>query len=301
MKKDYVKKQHYIPQFALKSFQNKQKRIAYTNIEKNPLEIYYSRTENLMQEKDFYEIKSSNNYVHRNSLEDDYSFFENYMSPDFKRFLELTKRPNFQCEFIKIIKNNEWAQIEAVLLFYLGTLLIRGKNVKKFFHSNSKISTDYNYIMYLLATTSKSYTAEFAKEMFMGQELEVILQFIREEDNNPVSRLMEHLMENYQIRIYMTKGNKKLFLSDNPVIVQKLKDQDYILPLSPSVCMILVPIKLKQGIISVDSKIYSLSDEDVDKLNEYSVLNSHRLVIISNEENLKFVEETRVSEEIKDS
>lgn len=34
MKKDYVKKQHYIPQFALKSFQNKQKRIAYTNIEK---------------------------------------------------------------------------------------------------------------------------------------------------------------------------------------------------------------------------------------------------------------------------
>ena len=66
------------------------------------MRIYYSRTDNLMQEKDFYEIKSSNNYVRRNSLEDDYSFFENYISTDFKRFLELTKQPNFQCEFIKI-------------------------------------------------------------------------------------------------------------------------------------------------------------------------------------------------------
>ncbi|ELB03387.1 hypothetical protein OIE_03348 [Enterococcus faecium EnGen0003] len=102
--------------------------------------------------------------------------------------------------------------------------------------------------MYLLATTSKPYTAEIAKEMFIGQELEVILQFIREEeDNNPVSRLMKNIMEKYQIRIYMTEGNKKLFLSDNPVIVQKFKDQDYILPLSPSVCMILVPIKIKTG------------------------------------------------------
>ncbi|EOZ5986975.1 DUF4238 domain-containing protein [Enterococcus faecium] len=248
MKKDYVKKQHYIPQFALKSFQNKQKRIAYTNIEKNPLRIYYSRTDNLMQEKDFYEIKSSNNYVRRNSLEDDYSFFENYISTDFKRFLELTKQPNFQCEFIKIIKNDEWAQIEATLLFYIGTLLIRGKNVKKFFIRIQKKTTAYNYIMYLLATTSKPYTAEIAKEMFIGQELEVILQFIREEeDNNPVSRLMKNIMEKYQIRIYMTEGNKKLFLSDNPVIVQKFKDQDYILPLSPSVCMILVPIKIKTG------------------------------------------------------
>ncbi|EGP4958393.1 hypothetical protein OIE_03347 [Enterococcus faecium EnGen0003] len=51
----------------------------------------------------------------------------------------------------------------------------------------------------------------------------------------------------------------------------------------------------------VDTKVYSLSDEDVDKLNKHSVLNSHRLVIISNEEDLNFIEDIRVSDGKKGS
>lgn len=295
MKDNYVKKQHFIPQFALKSFQNKEKKIAFTNIEKDPLKLFFSQTENLMQEKDFYEIKTEEGkYILRNSLEDDYSSFENYISPKMKYFLELSKKPNFQEEFIKIIENNTWAEIEGVLMFYLATLLIRSKNVKKIFHSNSKYSIEIQNIMYLLAKTSKERTVEYAKKMFSGQDLEFILQFIKgEEDNNYMSLLTKHIMEKYQVRICKVTGKKKLFLSDNPVIVQKLEGEDYILPLSPDICMILVPIKIKGKLIEIDTQIYPLDDKAVDKLNKYSIINTDKLVIISNEEDLKFIDDVK--------
>ncbi|MFS7002274.1 hypothetical protein [Carnobacterium maltaromaticum] len=108
--------------------------------------------------------------------------------------------------------------------------MIRGKDAKKIVYSNSRLSKDYQHIIYLLSTTSQSETAKFAKEMYRGEELEGILHFIKDDTNDgPFSMLLKHIMEKYAARICITKGTKKLFLSDNPVIVQKFEGEDYIL------------------------------------------------------------------------
>lgn len=244
----------------------------------------------LMRENNFYEIKDNNgNYVFRNSIENAYSSFEGDIKPNFQEFINLCKHDDFQDKFVEILKNERWTSIEASLLFHLIITLIRGKEVKNLVYSNSNLKDSEKDIMYLLFTTSQAYTVKFAKSMYLGQELETILLFIKDSSANPLKALVEHIMGKYQIRVHKTLGNKKFFLSDNPVIVQKFEEEDYHLPISPEICIGLIPLKIDGDKVLNENTIYNMNDENVDRINEQSVLNTDRLIIISSENDLKFI------------
>lgn len=298
MKKDYVKQEHYIPQFALKNFQNKNNKIPFVYIKKKPLKLLCTSSTKLMQEKDFYEIKDLDGvYVLRNLIEEVYSSWESEISPKLRKFLTVTSNNNFRKNFIEIVNNKEWADIETSLLSYLVLILIRGKEVKNITYSNTKLSSNEQHILHLLMTTSQFQTIEFAKKLYSGQELENILYFIKNDTTQGIlSNLTNHIMKKYQIRICKTVGEKKLFLSDNPVIIQKFEGEDYILPISPNICIILIPINIKDDVIKIDTHIYSLYDNHVDKINEQSVLNTDSLIIISEERDLEFIKNIKCSD-----
>lgn len=296
MKREFVKREHYIPQFALKYFGNEQGKLPFVNIETAPFKLLFSSTTKLMQERDFYEIKNADGeYILRNSIEDIYSSFESDIGPNYNRFLKLSLKEDFDTEFIKIIKSEEWAEIEASLLMYLVVVLIRGKGVKDITYSKSNLSKSYQHLLHLLMTTSQSKTADFAKGMYVGEELENVLKFIKEDENNAWSVLMNHIMKNYQIRVCRTTGINKFFLSDNPVIIQKFEGEDYILPLSPNLCIILVPINQEGEIWKIDTHIYSLDDEAVNNINKHSILNTDKLIIVSSRNNVKFIESVKLN------
>lgn len=291
MKKKYVKRQHYIPQFALKNFQNKNNKIPFVNVKKKPLKLLCTSSTKLMQERDFYEIKDlDGDYILRNLIEEVYSSFESEISPKYQKFLNVISSENFREHFIKLVNSNEWAEIETSLLFYLVLVLIRGKEVKSITYSDTKFSSNEQHILHLLTTTSQFQTMEFAKALYSDKELENILYFIENDTTQgTLYTLINHIMKNYQVRVCKTTGKKKLFLSDNPVIIQKFEGEDYILPISPSVCIILIPINIKDAVIKIDTHIYSLNDNHVDKINEQSVLNTDRLIIISEKRDLEFI------------
>lgn len=290
VKKNYVKQQHYIPQFVLKNFQIDNSQILFTNIKKSPLEIHKSRPMKLMQEKNFYEIKDeSGNYILRNAIEDAYSSFESGIKPNFQEFIDLSKHDDFQDKFIEIIQNERWAAIESSLLFHLIITLIRGKGVKNLVYSNSNLKDNETHIMYLLFTTSRVKTVEYAKKMYLGQDLEDILLFIKNSSEDPLKVLFEHIMNNYQIRVHKTSGNKRFFLSDNPVIVQRFEGEDYHLPISPEICIGLIPIKMNGDKILIENAIYYMSDKNVERINEQLILNTDKLLIISREDDLEFI------------
>jgi len=292
VKSNYVKQQHYIPQFALKYFENEKKMIPFTRIDKKPLEFMKTKSTKLMQEKDFYEIKDQENeYILRNSLEDSYAYFENCISPRIQKFRNMTLGEDFQDKFIETVKNEEWSEIEADLLFYLVLLLIRSKSLKKIPYSKSKLPKNYQHILYLLATTSQLETAKFIKEMYSGDEREELLLFIKNEtEEGSFPKLLKHIMEKYAVRVCKTKESNNFFLSDNPVIVQKFKGEDYILPLSPNVCIILVPLIFEGENVKIDTHVYSLNEDAINQINECSVLNTDKLIIISKESDLQFIE-----------
>lgn len=290
IKKSFVKKQHYIPKFVLKNFQREDDKILFANIKQFPLKPLRSSPMRLMRENDFYEIKDDNcNYVFRNSIEDAYSSFEGNIKPNFQEFIDLCKHDDFQDKFLEIIENERWASIEASLLFHLIITLIRGKEVKNLVYSNSNLKDSEKDMMYLLFTTSQAHTVKFAKSIYLGRDLENILLFIKNSSADPLKELAEHIMSKYQIRVHKALGNKKFFLSDNPVIVQKFEDEDYHLPISPEICIGLIPLKLDGDKVLNENTIYNMSDEIVELINEQSVLNTDRLIIISKENDLNFI------------
>ncbi|MHA6250737.1 DUF4238 domain-containing protein [Oceanobacillus sp. CAU 1775] len=287
---DYVKQQHFMPQFVLENFRTENNQILFINTSNNPLVVCKSNPKKLMRENDFYEVKDAKgNYVLRNSIEDIYSAWESDIKPNYQAFIDLSRKDNFQDEFVKIIQNGRWYDIETSLLKYLIKTLIRGKAVKNLMYSNENLNDSEKHIMYLLATTSQVYTIEFAKKMYAGQDLKNILLFIKSSTEEPLKVFIEHILHGYQIRVHKASGNKKFFLSDNPVIVQKFEGEDYHLPISSEICIGLTPIKIDGDTLLTDNTIYHISDKNIERINEQSVLNTDKLLIISNEEDLEFV------------
>lgn len=121
--------------------------------------------------------------------------------------------------------------------------LVRSKAVKKLTYSKSKLPINYQHF----CTTSQMKTAEFAKGLYN----EGILNFIKEDSKGSIwLKLTKHIIGKYQIRVCLARGERKYFLSDNPVIVQKFEGEDYILPLSPDMCIILVPMNIEKNMLN---------------------------------------------------
>lgn len=291
MKKEYVKKQHYIPQFALKAFEKNKNGIPFVNISNEPIRLMYSKTMNIMVKRDFYEIKDDEgNYFFRNYIEDNFSLIESEISPNYQKFINLSLKSNFQEEFTRLVVEEEWAEIEASILLYVILTLIRGKEYINLSRSKSELPDSYKNILYSSLTTSRLITVELAKKLFIGEELEGVLDFIKNDiDESPIHILSEHILKKYTIRVCKAIGSKEFFLSDNPVIVQKFEDEDYILPITPKICIILVPMKIKEDTICIDSNIYSLDDYKIDMINEKSFFNTEKLLIISKERDIEFI------------
>ncbi|TPR55234.1 DUF4238 domain-containing protein [Enterococcus sp. OL5] len=292
MVNSFVKQEHYIPQFVLKYFENNQGNVSFVNVEVSPIKMLRGSVPKIMQERDFYEIKNEEgDYVFRNYVEKRYSDSESYISPFYNKFLEMSKEGNFDIIFKEIVESEEWAEIESSLLMYLMLLLVRGKGIKKISYSKSDLPKKHKDILHLLLTTNNFVTAEFAKKIYYGEELEEILQFIKENGNNMWDTLKKHIMENYQIRVFKVNETNRLFLSDNPVIIQKFEGEDYILPLSQELCIILVPLNVVEDSWKIDTKIFGLDNKAVNKINAQSIKNTHKLIIISGENDLEFVKE----------
>lgn len=69
VKKDFVKKQHYIPQFSIKPFEITEGYCLTVILKTTPCKITRMSTRNIMQENDLYEVKDTDGeYVNRNEI-----------------------------------------------------------------------------------------------------------------------------------------------------------------------------------------------------------------------------------------
>lgn len=87
-------------------------------------------------------------------------------------------------------------------------------------------------------------------------------------------------MKGYQLRIFRVSGEENLYLADEPIIIQKFSDTDYVLPISPKLCVGAVKIRLNGNMIQIDSKIFILTDEEVREVNYSSVQNVTNIVTV---------------------
>lgn len=290
-KNEYVKRQHYIPQFSIRPFEIK-KGICLT-LDLNSFEVSEQETANILQEIDLYEVQNEfGEYINRNEIEDSYTVIEKHIAPKLKRFVEWMENENFQKTYRSMLKGKkpQWADIEAGLLLHLIVTLIRSPKVKELI-----FNPDFNELEFMKPIAHRQMTAgtmkavELAKNLLQGQELEFALHFLKEEKRDVLGILMRHIMEGYQLKIFRVSGQANLFLADEPIIIQKFGDADYVLPVSPKLCIGAIKLRTDGEMWQIDSKVYNLTDDEVREINLSSVQNATSLVIIQKEEDLDIV------------
>ncbi|PHD43401.1 hypothetical protein COF67_26820 [Bacillus toyonensis] len=293
-KKDFAIKQHYIPRFSIKPFEITEGYCLTVIFKKTPLKKIKMSTKNIMQEKDLYEVKDiDGKYVSRNEIEDNYSKLEGSIASKFHELVELLESDKADIKFNKIVKDKieEWTNYEAALLLHLILTLIRSPRLKNLIYDNKETPDFMKPIFYRLMTTTPENAVKLAENHLIGDELKIALHSLKTSPVGGIQILIEHLMNNFQLRIYKTQGEKKFFLSDRPILVQEFEDADYVLPISPSICIGATPLQIKEGKFSVYSQITYLSNDDVNRINKKIIENAEKVLIIQSDADIEFIKE----------
>ncbi|ENQ3113130.1 DUF4238 domain-containing protein [Bacillus cereus] len=264
------------------------------NLEADALEAKKKKTEYIMQEIDLYEVKNAaGNYVNRNEIENMYSKLEDSIARKFHRIISLLKSEEADVEFKKMIQTNEWFDKEAALLSHLILSLIRNPHLKYLIYDNEEIPNFMKPIFYRLMISNQGMAVKLAMDALYGEQLEFALHFLKTSSKNSIKTLTDHIMYNFQLRIYKTKGEQKFFLSDRPILVQEFENIDYAFPISPSICVGTTRLQMEKGILSTHSLIVYMSDDEVKKFNKKIIKNTKKMLIIQNDLDLKFVKKYR--------
>ncbi|MYW23031.1 DUF4238 domain-containing protein [Bacillus thuringiensis] len=289
-KNDFVKKQHYIPQFSIKPFEITEGYCLTVILKTTPFKITRMSTKNIMQENDLYEVKNTDGeYVNRNEMEDIYSKIENSIAHSFREFVPLLASNEVEVEFKKNFATIEWQRNETNLLEHLIFTLIRSPHLKNLIYDKKETPDFMKPIFYRLMTTTRENAEKLAKNHLIGDKLEIALHSLKTSPQGGLQVLYEHLMNNFQLRIYKTRGEKKFYLSDRPILVNKFEEADYVLPISPNICIGAIPLQIIEG--KIFSQITYLSDDDVNRINKKIIENAEKMLIIQSEADIEFVKE----------
>ncbi|PFJ07531.1 DUF4238 domain-containing protein [Bacillus thuringiensis] len=290
-KKDFAKKQHYIPRFSIKPFEITEGYCLTVILKTTPFKTTRMSTKNIMQEKDLYEVKdNAGEYVNRNKIENIYSKIENSIAHSFREFVPLLASDEVDVEFKKNFATKEWQRNETNLLEHLIFTLIRSPHLKNLIYENTEIPILIKPIFYRLVTTTRENAIELANELYIEDELKYVLRFLKTSPEGGLKLLYEYVMNNFQLRIYKIRGEKKFFLSDRPILVNKVEEADYVLPISPNICIGATPF---EGEPSPYNQIIYLSDDDVNRINKNIIENTEKMLIIQSDTDLEFVKECK--------
>lgn len=286
----YTKKQHYISRYILKRFINKNNKIDAVLISQMEMKRVSTNINDICSERDFYEDKdSSGKYIQRNHTENKFAKMEDAIAKEIDRLIKLLKDDKVTIKIEEIIRSGEWENISIWLMLHLTLVLIRLPSVKKIVYSNESLSNEIKQVFYKNLLWGKVEAEVLAEKLFNVRNFESIQDVIRNGENNGgINVLMNYLVNNYYVEIYRTPVEKKIYLTDNPVIINEITDIDYFLPLTPSYALVLKKITSNEITLRI---LPEATTRMVDELNTYLVNNADNLIIVQDmtDEDYEFI------------
>jgi len=87
------------------------------------------------------------------------------------------------------------------------------------------------------------------------------------------------------------KGREIFFLGDNPILVNKFEDIDYLIPIAPSLCLGTTKLRLQNNRVLIKSNFNIVDDNMVRKINHLTLRNARETVIVSTKKDLDIVKQ----------
>lgn len=286
----YTKKQHYISRYILKRFMKKNDKIDAVLINQMEMKRVSTNINDICSERDFYEDKdSSGKYIQRNHTENKFAKMEDAIAKEIDGLIKLLKDDKVAIKIDEMIKSDEWENISIWLMLHLTLVLIRLPSFKKIVYSNESLSNEIKQVFYKNLLWGKVEAEVLAEKLFNGRNFESIQDVIRNGENNGgINVLMNYLVNNYYVEIYRTPFEKKIYLTDNPVIINEITGIDYFLPLTPSYALVLKKITSNEITLRILPEATTLM---VDELNTYLVHKADNLIIVQDmtDEDYEFI------------
>ena len=276
--------------YILKRFMNKNNKIDAVLINQMEMKRVSTNINDICSERDFYEDKdSSGKYIQRNHTENKFAKMEDAIAKEIDGLIKLLKDDKVSIKIDEMIKSGEWENISIWLMLHLTLVLIRLPSVKKIAYSNKSLSNEIKQVFYKDLLWGKVEAEVLAEKLFNGRNFESIQYVIRNGENNGgINVLMNYLVNNYYVEIYRTPVEKKIYLTDNPVIINDITKIDYFLPLTPNYALVLKKITSNDITLRI---LPEATTRMVDEVNTYLVNKADNLIIVQDmtDEDYEFI------------
>lgn len=278
---NYTKKQHYISRYILKRFLNQNGKIDAVLLQSSPKRIQAS-IDNVFSEKDFYETKDkSGTYINRNRTENKFADMESELAKWVDKFISILDS-NDRNEILKeATASGEYENFTVWLMLHLTLVLIRLPKVKQIAFK-SDIPFEMQQVFYNALIWGDHEAKHLAKFFYEDNDLNQIEKIFDEDSNTgAITTLMNHIINNHYIETYEVPEDKKLYLSDNPVIINDITSIDYFLPLSPQYAIAIKKIPGDKS-FKFHYAPFIMKDSMVDNVNKVFIKNASNFVVVQN-------------------
>lgn len=278
---DITKNQHYIPRFALRFFEIEKGNCFVYNKKRNSVSQRGSRS--IMVLDYLYEIEHNDVFIRVNYLEKYYASYDDNLSHVLRNIITIITTKNY-----KFFESDRWIHMQFELIIYVVQLMLRHPSIKTLIYGDSM--SIMSNALYLLFTKGLPDAVVFAKETLTGSSLELVLTLFREiQDDNtePFEDLYSHFFCNYFVMFFVIPDDvdSHFYLGDQPIIIQQFIDADYVLPISPKICIGLYKVDIKTVKNSIVIK--HITETEVTRVNEIIINQSDEIVVVQ-DKNLTF-------------
>lgn len=268
--------EHYIPQYIIKNFANKQNRVCVADIYTSPCRLFSPTSEAILFRKNLYETKNiDGSFFQRNSIEHQYRDIESMCSLHIPNIISRVERGQVLSEFD-----------DSILFLDTVLQLIRTPRVKKFLESNNddlKGTSDgdlvFNAIYRILISSAQSgFDYLETNDFSLSPEAKAEIIQKMNNENSALDVVLNFLMK--ECYTYIVRAEESMFLmADEPVLIHKFPDIKYLYPISPKYA---IACSVFESESKLQSKFFMpISKEGVRKVNLQTIKNAERFIVFN--------------------
>ena len=268
--------EHYIPQYIIKNFANKQNRVCVADIYTSPCRLFSPTSGAILFRKNLYETKNiDGSFFQRNSIEHQYRDIEAICS------LHI---PNI---ILRVEHGQALSEFDDSILFLATVLqLVRTPRVKSFLESNNddlKGTSDgdlvFNAIYRILISSAQSgFDYLETNDFSLSPEAKAEIIQKMNNENSALDVVLNFLMK--ECYTYIVRAEESMFLmADEPVLIHKFPDIKYLYPISPKYA---IACSVFESESKLQSKFFMpISKEGVRKVNLQTIKNAERFIVFN--------------------
>lgn len=268
--------EHYIPQYIIKNFANKQNRVCVSDIYTSPCRLFSPTSEAILFRKNLYETKNiDGSFFQRNSIEHQYRDIESMCSLNIPNIISRVERGQALSEFD-----------DSILFLATVLQLIRTPRVKKFLESNNddlKGTSDgdlvFNAIYRILISSAQSgFDYLETNDFSLSPEAKAEIIQKMNNENSALDVVLNFLMK--ECYTYIVRAEESMFLmADEPVLIHKFPDIKYLYPISPKYA---IACSVFESESKLQSKFFMpISKAGVRKVNLQTIKNAERFIVFN--------------------